>query len=234
MSISITTNAPEVARALQLFERDQFPFVTSLALNRLANRVQAAQRAHQHRIFDVTERTFADRSVKIRGQDRSTKAKHEVIVRYETPGKRRREDLFTKFEEDTAKEPFRGRFLWAPIDVPRKSPDWRIKKLALKPQRPSRRSRVGRQGLKGTGRGKQRQARILVGKRNTFAILYGDGRQSFIFERDRDELTLLYASVPRVPIKPELNFEENARGVVIQEAAEEFGRAWDRALGLRF
>lgn len=225
--VTIRTNAPEVAKALALFERDQFPFVTSLALNLLANRAQESQRAHQYKVFDVTERTFADRTVKIRGEDRATKQSHSVTIRYETPGRRRREDLFTKFEEDTEKRPFKASFLWAPIDAPRKHREWRVGRLGLKPQRRSLRSRVGREGRR------RRQARILQGKRKTFAILYDDGRQSFIFERDHDELTLLYASVDSVSIEPELNFEDNARRVVLQEADDQFGRAWDRALGIR-
>lgn len=232
MSFTVTTNAPEVARALRLLERQQMPFVWSVALNRLANRVQAAQRAHQYNIFDVTERTFADRSVKIRREDRSTKQKHEVIIRYETPGKRRREDLFTKFEDDTSKQPTKGRFLWAPIEAPRKSREWRPSRLGLKPQRSSSRPRLSRSERR-SGRRRERYAKVLQGKRNTFAILYRDGRQSFIFERDYDELTLLYASVESVPIDPELNFEGNARRVVVDAAEEEFGLAWDRALGIR-
>ncbi|MEK9505145.1 hypothetical protein [Gaopeijia maritima] len=225
--ISIQTNAPEVAKALQLFERDQFPFVTSLALNLLGNEVQKAQRTHQYKIFDVTQKTFAERSVKIRREDRSTKQNHSVTIRYETPGQKRREDLFTKFEDDTEKRPFKADFLWAPVEAPRKQRDWRPKHLGLERQEASPRSRVGR------GRRRNRQAVIYHGKRKTFAIIYRDGRQSFIFERDYDELVLLYASVESVPIEPELDFEDNARRVVVQEAAAQFGRAWDRALGIR-
>jgi hypothetical protein len=223
----IETNAPEVSRALKLLEREQLPFVTSLALNQIANAVQQVQRRHHHQIFDVTDKSFADRSVKIRSEDRSTKDRLEVIVRYETPGKRRREDIFTKFEDETHKEPFSGRFLWVPINAPRKSKEWRPRRLKLKPQKASRNSRVGRAGRR------PRQARILVGQKNTFAIIFGDSRRSMIWERDGEDLNLLYVSAPRVPIEPELNFETNARRTVDDVAAEEYGRAWDRALGVR-
>ncbi len=214
MHLSIETNAPEVAAGIQGVFQDQIPFALALSTNRLANRVQEAQRQRQDEIFTLRRKRWADRAVKRnRGTDFATKDHPVAIVRYQAPGGR--EEILTKFETEDVKVP-RGRSVAVPTaNVPRTAAG-----IVKKNWRPSRLH------LKKRGRSK-------VGERGTYLIDRGSGYGLILRRKGRkgDSTTeVLYWLVPQVDLPPDLEFYETAEETVDRHAESEFFAAFDRAI----
>jgi hypothetical protein len=212
--------AEHVNRFLTEVYRDQLPFVQSTAINASARDFQAAQRAHQRSLFHVTRPDFVDRSVKIKPF--ATKARLEARISIDPPGGRKRADVIDKFEDQWSKRPRYSDGLWVPTDAvkgadDRVMPAYRPKKLKLKAWGRGPKARVLRAGGRGTGRA------------GIVAIIKGRS-QGWIFERDGDDLELLFHRAAKVDIMPDLFFVKNANRVVTERWVPNFLAAFDRAM----
>ncbi len=211
MRIEVDIRDSEVGVFLRTVESDQLPFATSLAINWTALEFQKRERSRLHDIFTIRRRSFAERSIKIRRGDFTTKTKPEATVRVDSP--RGRSHIFTKFETDTSKRPFRGRSIAVPTEnVPRTGTGiipkrWRPRSLLEK----ARQRRRGRRAF----------------------LIRRPGGRGTIFQRINGDIFALYQLVPRVSIDPELKFEVTARSTVRDVWAANFTRAFDRAIGIR-
>lgn len=74
-------------RAMGGMER-QMPYAVSLALNRVANRAQGAERQHMREVFKLRREQFVLRGVKIAKADRATKTSWSVVIQLAYPDQR--------------------------------------------------------------------------------------------------------------------------------------------------
>ena len=197
----------------------QMPFATAVALNETAKDFQAVERARLHSIFTLRRPQFAEQSIKIKPF--ATKTRQEVRIAVDSPGGR--SDILGKFESDTSKGPFRGRSVAVPTEhVPRTAGG-----IIKKGWRPSELFRDAKQH--GEGRVFKRKGNVYRGGRGTFLVRKPGGRGT-IFMRDGDELRALYQLVPRVKIRPELEFVKTATATVKSQWTPNFRAAFDRAI----
>ena len=66
----------------------QLPFAVSLALNRVANQAQVAERENIKRSFKLRRESFVLKGVKISKQDRATKSSWRVTIQLAYPDDR--------------------------------------------------------------------------------------------------------------------------------------------------
>ena len=192
----------------------QSRFATSKAINAVALKAQDVQRRHQRRIFDVRNKRFVDRAVKIKPFAKKTSL--SAVIGIDPPGGQSRADIIDKFEDRRRKEAT-GKHVAVPVNLRRSSRGvpkrFRPKALGFK--------LVG-SGPKGT---------VYQGADRTFLVEYPDGR-GFIFQaRKRGGPKLLYVLVPHsVQIEPELDFERNVVRTVRRHWEREFRKAWAFAM----
>ena len=214
--IRVDTRPLGVAEKLwQRFGRDQIPFATSLMVNRLGLTFQREERTHLKTIFEVRRKAFVERAVK--KKPKATKRRPITIVSIDPPGGQDRADILTKFEEDTKKTPFRGRTLAVPGPGLKRGKTGVITKA----------QRIGAFKFRNI------TPRVAVGEKRTFLIRTGPTR-GYIFQRkgrgSGARVVLLYALVPQVPIRPDLDFLDTASKVVRRDAAKEFEKALTHAI----
>ena len=100
---------PEGALLRLAQAENQAGFAVSLALNRLANDVQAAEREGLKRHFRLRREAFNLRGIKIAKQDRANKTTWRVIVQIAPDV-----NYLNKFEEGGYKLPHGGKYVWVP------------------------------------------------------------------------------------------------------------------------
>lgn len=205
MNLEFDVRDTEISAFLRAVYRDQLPFATSTAINLTARDFQKAQREHQEDIFTIRRKAFVQNAVKIKPFAKKTSLEARVLI--DPPGGQARADILTKFEDQSQKIPFSGTHVAIPTEhVPRKSGgvvrnDWRPKAVL-----------------------KRRFAepyRAFVRKKGTKQAIYFD---------EGDRIVPLYWLVPRVRIRPELNFVANAQRTVTQRFNDNFATAFDRAM----
>ena len=87
----------------------QLPYAVSLALNRVANDAQEAERERLKSVFHLRHEQFNLRGIKINKADRATKTSWSVVIMVDGP-----QDYLDKFEEGGEQLPFKGRWRWLP------------------------------------------------------------------------------------------------------------------------
>lgn len=230
MRLTVDIRAGEVGAFLRTLASDQLPFATALAVNQTALDFQKAQRERLGDIFTIRRPTFILRSIFLGREDRATKTKPEARVRVKSPGGGDRSDIIGKFETDTVKTPFRARAVAVPTKhVPRTAGG--VVRRAWRPRRLLEGGRLGTSDRVLPGGGRLVRNQTVRGRRGTFLIRRATGRGT-IFQRDGDTVVALYQLVPQVRIEPELEFVKTAERVVEERWAENFTRAFDRAIGL--
>ncbi len=202
-----------VADRLMKKTREQIPFATSLAINWTAADFQKFQRAYQLRVFEVKQRTFVERSVKLK--PKAKKRRLYAKVQIEPPGGPKRADILAKFESGGRKAP-RGKHLAVPIGV-RTTKTGKISKA----NRPKAFGPFTR-----TGRG------VLVGKKRTFILERATvpGLYQHYGSKKKPKVRLLYAFKKSVPIDNRLRFIPHAKKIVRRYWDRNFHKAWKRAL----
>lgn len=100
---------PEGALLRLAQAENQAGFAVSLALNRLANDVQAAEREGLKRHFKLRREAFNLRGIKIAKQDRANKTTWRVVIQVAPEV-----NYFDKFEEGGYKLPHGGKYIWVP------------------------------------------------------------------------------------------------------------------------
>ena len=225
--ITFTLNTRELERSLTDFERNQLPFATSLALNRIASAVQlGVQDSIDRRLTPAPSKLpFLKRLVRIDRADRSTKAKLETAVRignFQGMGGKSgdRSFLLTSHEQGEARRWKGARPKAIPTDEIRGgdralAPTWAYpKNLRLEPRR-----HAGGESLGATGRVTRRGVLQLQGKRRTFVLdpstmrgvkTWGVYQRTGPGPRD---IRLLWAYRTEVTVPPRLRFYETALGV---------------------
>lgn len=194
--IDVRHNLDVLPKAVRRLNQRQMPFATKNALNKTAEDFQKRQRRHQNRVFDVHNRRFVNSSVKVKPF--ASKERLRARISIDPPGGQARADILSKFEKQTRKNPFRGSRIAIPVEVRRTSrgvtKKMKLKNLNFRQVRPG----------------------YYVGEQNTHMVLKPGGR-GFVFQRygrGKKQTRLVYTFKPSVPIKPELNFHENARAIV--------------------
>jgi len=89
----------------------QLPFAVSLALNRTANKAQAAEREHMKQAFKLRRESFVLRGVKIAKQDRASKSSWRVVIQLAYPDDR---PFLDQHEEGGYRTRYTGKRLWQP------------------------------------------------------------------------------------------------------------------------
>lgn len=198
------------------------PFVTATALNETAKDFQAVQRTRMHQIFTLRRPQFAERAIKI--SPFATRKRQEVRISVDpTPAGPENDDIFTKFEIDRTKRPFRGRSIAVPTShVPRTAAG-----IIRRGWQPNDLFKEAKQH--GVGRVFKRKGNVYRGGRRTFLIRRPGGRGT-IFLRDDEGLVPLYQLVPLVRIRPELEFVRHGKAAVATQWAPNFTAAFDRAM----
>jgi len=209
--------------------RDQIPFATSLALNRVANAAQTAERSGITERFTI-RRPWVLQGVKIESRDRSTKRNLQVTIGIDA-----QRSFLSKFEVGGTKVPLgTGKAIAIP-EVGGAIPD--IQSIVPKNRRPKAFNFVRR------APNRPSDFTVKEGSQRTFLIQRADG-SGLIFQRtgkgssarDRsqsaghdDNLKLLYVLTPRVKIPAELEFATTIERVVTEQFAQIFAQAFEEA-----
>ena len=107
--LKILVDPKSALRGLDAAGQRQVPYAVSLALNRVANDAQAAERQQIARAFKLRRDVFILQGIKISKQDRANKSTWRVIIQVDP-----QRDLLDKFEQGDPKIPRKGRWLWLP------------------------------------------------------------------------------------------------------------------------
>lgn len=108
--ITVRIDPSAVLKQLEGFE-NQAGYAMSLALNRLANLAQEAQREHMKQAFKLRRETFVLRGVKISKADRASKTSWRVVIQVAYPDDRR---FMHEHEKGGERQRHGGRYLWQP------------------------------------------------------------------------------------------------------------------------
>jgi len=210
--------------------QDQIPFATSLALNRVANAAQQAERAGIGERFTI-RRPWVLQGVKIENRDRATKRNLEVTIGIDA-----QRSFLSKFEAGGIKVPLAG---GKSIAVPEQGVRPDISSIVPKSKRPRAFNFVRRTPRRPSG------FTVYEGSQRTFFIQQADG-SGLIFQRtgkgrgarDRnatsssghdDNLKILYVTTPHVRIPAELEFATTIQRVVREQFAQIFAQAFEEA-----
>lgn len=224
MRIEVDIDTAPAEAFVRAVMSDQLPFAMQRSVNRTALLFQRDERERLHQIFNLRRVPFAERAIKIKRGDFATKMKPEAKVRVEAAGGR--SDIFAKFETDTVKLPFRGKS----IAVPTSNVPLTAGGIVPKRFRPSKLFESATQH--GQGKVFRSKGNVYRGKRNTFLVRRPGGRGMIIhrFGPAPSDTEVWYQFVPRVRIRPELEFVETARKTVKRHWEAEFTRAWTEAV----
>ncbi len=108
--IRVQIDPSAVLKRLDGFE-NQAGYAMSLALNRVANLAQEAQREQMKQAFKLRRETFVLRGVKISKADRASKSTWRVVIQIAYPDDRR---FMHEHEKGGERKRHGGRFLWQP------------------------------------------------------------------------------------------------------------------------
>lgn len=209
MNVSIAVNADGLRADLKTIREDQLPFALKTAINTTALQFQRVQIAHDRSVFTV-RKPWSDQSVKI--THFATKTEPWATIGIHPPGGDERADILGKFEDQTAKQPFKaGGSLAIPVDAKRNKFD-----IVTNRQRPKSFAFVQEQTNSKSG------VRIYRGRSGAFMVQMPDGR-GWILKRTGggsrgslfDGTQVLYVLTKNaVHITPDLDFASNAIAVV--------------------
>lgn len=218
--ITVRVDVKAALGALIDAQEKQLPYAVSLALNRLANIAQAAERKHIEDKFTLRKKQFVLQGVKIAKQDRATKSTWRVVISLAYPDDRQ---FLAPHEKGGAKVRHGGKRLWQPNEevfkskiIGRSNP-LNPKNLALKQQPDGRIQGKERTFLvrsKGQVLVLQRVAQRLSKRSSKLSSITLDNVHVGIGPRTKKAkalsrtagVRLLYRLVSRVPIKAELRF----------------------------
>lgn len=228
--ITLRIDMAGVTESITSFQ-DQIPFATSLALNRVANAAQQAERAGISERFTI-RRPWVLQGVKIESRDRATKRNLEVTIGIDA-----QRSFLSKFETGGLKVPIGDS---KSIAVPELGVRPDIATIVPKSKRPRAFNFVRRPPRRPS------DFQVFEGSQRTFFIQRSDG-SGLIFQRtgkgsagrDRnagagagghdDNLKLLYVTTPRVRIPAELEFATTIERVVREQFAQIFAQAFEEA-----
>lgn len=108
--IRVQIDPSAVLKRLDGFE-NQAGYAMSLALNRVANLAQEAQREQMKQAFKLRRETFVLRGVKISKADRASKSTWRVVIQVAYPDDRR---FMHEHEKGGERQRHGGRYLWQP------------------------------------------------------------------------------------------------------------------------
>lgn len=230
-------NEEQVGRFVRYLVRDQLPFVTSLAINRTAERFQERQRRHMRREFEIRNEAFlrfaTKRTHKAKKRDGIDRMGARVAVT--SPPGRDAADIIGKFEEGEDKVARPGGRLAVPSNRIRRTMSGRIRKPDL-PVELMRRYKMRQPGRRRVFRGKgidRAASGVWFGTRGVYMVKTPQGTGG-IYQRPRGggqgPSKLLYAFTPRAEIDARLDFIRNARKTVNDDFAQEFHRAFMYAM----
>lgn len=90
-------------------ETKQLPYATSVALNRVGNMGQMAERTHIKGAFRLRREGFIMRGIKISKADRATKSTWRIVIRVDAP-----QDFLNRAEAGDPHLPHKNKYLWMP------------------------------------------------------------------------------------------------------------------------
>jgi len=218
--ITIRVDPKAALGMLSDLEQRQLPYAVSLALNRVANKAQAAEREHIKKSFRLRKETFVLQGVKISKQDRANKTSWRVIISLAYPDDRQ---FLAPHEKGGDKVRHGGKRLWQPnpevfkSKIIGRSNPLNPKNLALKQQPDGRIQGKERTFLvrsKGQVLVLQRVAQRLSKRSSKLSSITLDNVHVGIGPRTKKAkalsrtagVRLLYRLVSRVPIKARLQF----------------------------
>lgn len=183
VQLELEVNVADTIGYLTLVQEEQLPFATAVAINQTAKDIQVANREHLHAVFQLRRVEWAERSVKI--THFATKREQWAQIGIHPPGASgdARADILAKFESETQKQSATGGRIAIPVNAKRTKAD-----IVRDSQRP----------------------RALLAAGQAFEISTKDPNLQLIVRyvgRGRDrKLETLYLLVPRVRIRPDLQF----------------------------
>lgn len=223
--IRIRSNARQVERRVQRLVREQLPFAISVAINDTAKKIQAEERARMQAVFEIRQKTFIERAVKIKPF--ATKRRLRAIIGIDAPGGR--SNIIARHEVAHEREPFDGGSLLVPVE--------RGTTIAGLPGGARRTGRGARPSVRELGLRQLPQRsggrRIYKGQKRTFMIREADGSGMILRRRRKGGhgtfggVELLYLLVPSVDIQARLGFRATVRRVL---DSDYFSRALRQAL----
>jgi len=228
--ITLRIDMAGITESITSFQ-DQIPFAASLALNRVANAAQQAERAGISERFTI-RRPWVLQGVKIENRDRATKRNLEVSIGIDA-----QRSFLSKFEPGGIKVPLGG---GKSIAVPEVGVRPDITQIVPKSKRPRAFNFVRRTPRRPS------DFAVYEGSQRTFFIQRADG-SGLIFQRTRkgsdghdrtaksgdsgrdENLKLLYVTTPHVKIPAELEFATTIERVVREQFAHIFAQAFEEA-----
>jgi hypothetical protein len=236
INVSVDTSA--LKGRLRDIANKQIPFAKANAINEVAKLVQAEERTHIAKVFNVRRKQWVDMSVKITHFAKKQPGRTYAEVAIAPPGPRGKADILAKFEEGGIKTP-RGKSIAIPDSVKRSKAD-----IVTKGNRPKAFN------FKLIGKGPK--AEVFKGDRRTFLIRRADGTGA-IYQRyggkrtrDRDHASgrfsvsssrakdsnvrVLFTLTKDARIDKRLKFKAIAHKVIATRWGQEFKKAWDNAI----
>jgi hypothetical protein len=239
------TNADEFAAATARVGK-QLPFAISLAINKTAEDVQRFQVAHMHKVFTVRVPGFIGRPEAphrsaIKRTHKASKGQPVAELAVLPPGGIGRADIIARHESDRERRPRGGGTLAVAVEA-------RRGKMGKVPRKFG--GGQGGGGIKALGLESQgTSGRVARGKERTFLIRGGNG-EGAIYERttrrrggkrrsagsrarSQDSLAgtrVIFSLKRRTPLKPQLNFQVNAKKTVAERLGQNFAEAVRQAL----
>jgi hypothetical protein len=109
--IKVQLDLAESLRLVSSVAEKQLPYAISLAINRVANKAQDAEREHMRQSFHLRRESFVLRGVKIAKADRATKTSWQCIIQLAYPDNRH---FLDEHEEGQDRTRYGGKRLWQP------------------------------------------------------------------------------------------------------------------------
>lgn len=241
--VTVRVNAASAITLLKDVEKKQAPYAVSLALNRLANDVQAEIRKGMEARFKMRRRAFNLQGVYISKADRATKTSWVVTIRIAE-----NRSFFNKFEEGGDKLPVNGtRMLAVPSPA--------LANRVLMPGDPLRPKNLELKKIGNTWRGKERTFIMHFYHGNKLGIMqrmesghpgykaqsmsrlnlnnFGTKNRGLVKRQRRygeRGYRLLYTLVSRVKVKAKLEFRQTGQTTVARQWTPRWNQALAQAL----
>lgn len=210
ISTRITLDVKGVIGELTSLQQQQLPFAKSLAINKLGEAFQQAERTRLASIFTLRRQDFVFKQGVKRLSGIATKSNPTVIY-----GMDRKADFLAKFEQDTTKLPTKGQFIAIPVAARKNKRD-----IVTTPNRP--RALLQRFGArKGAGQ-------VFVVEKAGGKI--GPGIYQKTGRQGKGALKALFILKPRVSITPDLSFVDTAKRVAQEQWPSIFDAALQQAI----
>lgn len=212
---TVTIDPKQWVKDLDDLAMRQVPFALSLAINAVAQDVEAEQQEHVARSFTLRRPTFVLNQIMMRRTDFARKDSLIATVRI-NPDR----DLLSKFEDQGERRPqYAGHALAVPIEAKRSKQD--IVQNSMRPR--ALHLTILPNAIGGVG------AQVAKGLKRTFLIQKSDGTGGIYQRQGRGKgssVHLLFSLKTRVPLPRSLKFFETAKRV----CAERFPIQWEKAL----